>query len=84
MRLSVQESPASARETTHRCSLCGLVFRWDPEVGASACGRCPLGRGCGMVMCPNCGFEFPATSRVVNGLGRLLSRAVSRRRGRRA
>ncbi|BAS26594.1 hypothetical protein LIP_0737 [Limnochorda pilosa] len=44
-----------------QCSICGL--RFDPDQEVSACQVCPLGgliRRCGLVRCPNCGFEQPA------------------------
>lgn len=45
-----------------RCSLCGAHF--DPDQEVTACQVCPLGgliRRCGLVRCPRCGFEQPAT-----------------------
>jgi len=40
-----------------KCSLCGFEFR--EEDGKSSCSSCPVHRGCGLVRCPNCGFETP-------------------------
>jgi transcription elongation factor Elf1 len=40
-----------------RCPLCGKPFRADD---AAACAACALAKRCGLVMCPNCGYEFAA------------------------
>ncbi|MBO2519797.1 MAG: hypothetical protein CW349_08905 [Firmicutes bacterium] len=44
-----------------RCALCGAAFH--PDDGSPVCRACPLGGlipRCGLVRCPNCGFEQPA------------------------
>gem|GEM_PF-3330982 len=41
----------------HRCPLCGKQFRAEE---ATQCAACALAQKCGMVMCPNCGYEFVA------------------------
>lgn len=38
------------------CPMCGAEY--DPT-GNVVCQGCPLQRGCGLVRCPNCGFETP-------------------------
>ena len=38
-----------------RCPLCGKTFHADE---AQACVSCALARKCGLVMCPNCSYEF--------------------------
>ncbi|HWQ84387.1 MAG TPA: hypothetical protein VN363_07465 [Anaerolineales bacterium] len=38
------------------CPMCG--FEYDPA-SQVVCQGCPLQRGCGLVRCPNCGFETP-------------------------
>jgi len=40
-----------------RCPLCGKSFRAED---AAACAACALAKCCGLVMCPNCGYEFAA------------------------
>jgi len=40
-----------------RCPLCGKPFRAED---AAACAACALAKRCGLVMCPNCGYEFAA------------------------
>ena len=39
-----------------KCSLCGTEF--EPGKAAPACRSCALGAKCGLVRCPNCGFEM--------------------------
>lgn len=50
-----------------KCSLCGYEFSAEGG-GASggnekdaqaSCKSCPLMKGCGLIRCPNCGFETP-------------------------
>jgi len=53
-RSAGEESGARAA-TGSRCPLCGRSFEPDE---AAACAVCPLLRRCGLVMCPNCGYEF--------------------------
>ena len=61
---------AAFGETGHlfRCALCGARFTH----GVEACGRCPLRRGCDVVQCPSCGYQFPRPSRVAAWLGRFF------------
>ncbi len=40
-----------------QCPLCGKRFQPGEAV---ACGSCLLAAKCGLVMCPNCSYEFPA------------------------
>jgi hypothetical protein len=40
-----------------KCSLCGFEFN-ESDAGA-ACRGCVMSKGCGLVRCPNCGFEMP-------------------------
>jgi hypothetical protein len=38
-----------------RCPLCGKQFSAED---AAQCATCALARRCGLVMCPNCLYEF--------------------------
>jgi transcription elongation factor Elf1 len=38
-----------------RCPLCGKQFSAED---AAQCAMCALARRCGLVMCPNCLYEF--------------------------
>jgi len=38
-----------------RCPLCGKQFRAED---AAQCAKCALAKRCGLVMCPNCSYEF--------------------------
>jgi len=52
------------------CGMCGHSF--TGEEGAACRRGCPLSKGCGMVTCPSCSYEFPAQSKVVTLLTSLL------------
>lgn len=52
------------------CALCGARFTHGEKV----CGSCPLNRGCDVVRCPNCGYQFPRESAIVRWVTRLLRR----------
>ncbi len=46
-----------------KCPLCGLEFR--EQEAQKACGRCMLAKSCGLVKCPNCGYESPIESKII-------------------
>jgi hypothetical protein len=43
--------------TEIRCPLCGKTFRAGE---AQPCTTCAIAVHCGLVMCPNCSYEFAA------------------------
>lgn len=43
------------RRSKVRCPLCGKTF--DPGE-TQQCAACTLAKKCGLVMCPNCAYEF--------------------------
>jgi uncharacterized CHY-type Zn-finger protein len=45
------------------CGMCAHEF--TREEGAACQAGCPISKGCGLVACPACGYEFPPTSRIV-------------------
>jgi hypothetical protein len=52
------------------CGLCGADFtRREAEVCRKGC---PISKGCGMVTCPSCGYEFPPESKIVAAISRLF------------
>lgn len=53
-----------------RCGLCGTEFTH----GGRVCRTCPLGAGCDLVRCPNCGFQFPRRSRLADWARRVTRR----------
>jgi uncharacterized protein with PIN domain len=57
----------------NRCPLCGAEFTKSEE----RCHACPMGRRCDLVCCPNCGYGFPAGSRLVR-LAKKLFRPPAR------
>lgn len=62
-----------------RCPLCGLEF----EETAMAChSSCMFNESCGIICCPNCGYQMPDArkSRLAEGLRLALARR-SRRNG---
>ncbi len=52
------------------CGLCGNRFTHAGLV----CGTCPMQTGCALVRCPNCGFQFPRSSRLVETFRGLFGR----------
>ncbi len=49
------------------CPMCCKAF--DEKQADAACQGCPLAAGgCGMVKCPNCGYEMPRPSRILLAL----------------
>lgn len=62
-----------AREKTEAattsCPLCGRPVPLDRGTCASAC---PLARGCRILCCPSCGYEFVEHSALAAGFGRLV------------
>lgn len=53
-----------------RCRLCGYEF----DATALAChGECPMGSRCGLICCPNCGYQVvdESKSRLANLLRRV-------------
>lgn len=59
------------------CALCG--HRFDPRE-TDVCGSCPLGKGCALVCCPNCGYSAPDPGRST--VVRLVTRAAGAFAGR--
>jgi len=41
----------------YRCPLCG--HRFTAKEAAACRINCPLAKGCKLVQCPNCRYEFP-------------------------
>lgn len=54
--------------TVFSCPLCNAAFRH----GTLACGGCPLNAGCDVIRCPQCGYQFPRSSRIVDLAKRLF------------
>jgi len=61
------------------CALCG--HRFDPRA-TNICASCPLGKGCALVCCPDCGYSAPDPSRsaVVALAARVTAALAGRRR----
>ena len=55
---------------TYECPLCSTDFS-EAECHAA----CPMSRGCTMVRCPHCGYEFVESGRIVDMLRRWIRRA---------
>ena len=53
-----------------KCPLCGKEFEFSREV----CANCPLHTGCDLIKCPNCGYEFPKGSKLVEFFEKLFKR----------
>lgn len=50
------------------CPVCGYTFKDYKYV----CEGCILHNGCELVCCPNCHYQFPAQSKVVNFISRIF------------
>ncbi len=59
-----------------KCTLCG--HRFDQEAAGRACASCPMSGGCGLVKCPNCGFELAAEPEWFEQFKRRLAQLWSR------
>jgi Fe2+ transport system protein FeoA len=53
----------------YECPLCGTDFD-----GAACHSACPMSRGCTMVRCPHCSYEFVESGRIVDMLRRWIRR----------
>jgi Fe2+ transport system protein FeoA len=53
----------------YECPLCGTDF-----TGAECHASCPIARGCTMVRCPHCGYEFVESGRFADMLRRWIRR----------
>jgi hypothetical protein len=63
-------SGADGAATVFDCPLCACKFTH----GELTCVSCPLGAGCGIVKCPNCGYQFPRGSRLVAWWSRVFGK----------
>jgi hypothetical protein len=54
------------------CSMCG--YRFDPQAHL-ACQSCPVSRGCQVICCPSCGYQWadPRSSVLARFAARWLS-----------
>ena len=58
---------------THECPLCSTDFS-----GENCHASCPMARGCSMIRCPRCGYEFVESGRFLDMLRRWVRRAPAR------
>jgi rubredoxin len=49
-----------------KCTLCG--FEFDEKNAKAGCADCLMMKNCGLIKCPNCGYEFPKTPEWINKL----------------
>ena len=59
---------------TYECPLCSTDFE-----GAACHSTCPMSRGCDMVRCPRCGYEFVESGRILDMLRRWIRRGPAPR-----
>lgn len=57
-------------DRAYECPLCGTDF-----TGAECHSSCPMSRGCTMVRCPHCGYEFVESGKFTDMLRRWIRRA---------
>lgn len=55
-----------------KCVICG--YNYGIEESKGSCARCPFSTGCLMIRCPNCGFEEPANSTILDTLNHWRTR----------
>jgi len=60
----------------HECPLCSTDFS-----GEECHSSCPMARGCTMIRCPRCGYEFVESGRFIDMLRRWIRRAPARSSG---
>ncbi len=60
-----------------KCPLCGFEFSTD-EMKKGVCAKCPLGKDCNLICCPNCNYRFPTESRTVNLLKDTFDKIVKK------
>jgi predicted amidophosphoribosyltransferase len=53
------------------CPLCQTEIPPDAE---SCHAECPLARHCGLIRCPNCGYEMPRESKLVSLIRRWIGK----------
>jgi len=61
-----------------KCPLCGLRFK--EEESAIACQGCPISRPCGLIKCPNCGYEIPRDTGLIKFLNKLREKKHATKR----
>lgn len=68
---------AIAQTNTHRytCPLCSCHFGGS---GESCHSSCPMSRGCKMIKCPRCNYEFVEESSIVNFVRKLMKKTAGR------
>ena len=65
--VDVDEKEAKNKLT---CVLCGMRF----EVGEKSCKGCPIRKDCGLICCPNCGYQIPKESKLAQWIQRRLKK----------
>ncbi len=65
-----EPAAAGAEGTVFTCPLCGGEFTH----GERACGGCPMARGCDILVCPHCRYQFPRSSWIVDWFTRRFHR----------
>lgn len=58
-----------------KCGFCGGEF--NPKEAETACGSCPLVKGCHLVRCPRCGYEMPPEAKLITLLRNLKNSKLS-------
>ncbi len=56
---------------SYTCPLCSNSFGHNGEVCHSSC---PMSRGCKMIKCPRCNYEFVEESSIVNFFRKVFKR----------
>lgn len=56
-----EQAQAEGCGTQYECPLCGIDF-----VGDTCHSSCPMSKGCAMVRCPRCSYEFVPDGKVAS------------------
>ena len=54
----------------YKCPLCSYSFK----VGEAKCGACPMSKGCKIICCPHCGYQWVEESKAVNLIKKLMGK----------
>lgn len=71
MNFSLPAAPMaqpSVAKKEQECPLCGFCF----DAAQAACSGCAMIKGCSMIKCPNCHYEFVTESKIVNWFQKLF------------
>lgn len=63
-----------------KCPLCGSEFSND-EMKNATCSKCPFAKGCDLICCPHCNYQFVNESKTMNLLAKRFGKIVKKGAG---